>query len=118
MPVIVGGVEASLRRLAHYDYWSDSLRRSLLLDAKADILIYGMAELTIVELARRMDAGDDLKTITDLPGSVVKAGPDSLPVVDDCAAESRYFESGSPRLCREFPDSDGERRCRFRASPV
>ena len=79
MPLIVGGVEASLRRLAHYDYWSDSLRRSLLLDAKADILIYGMAELTIVELARRMDSGEDCKSIQDLPGSVVKAVPESLP---------------------------------------
>jgi len=79
MPLIVGGVEASLRRLAHYDYWSDTLRRSLLLDAKADILVYGMAELTIIEIARRMDAGTDIKEITDLPGTVVRTDPDSLP---------------------------------------
>lgn len=79
MPLIIGGVEASLRRLAHYDYWSDSLRRSILLDSKADILVYGMAEKSLVELARRMDGGEDIKLIRDLPGTVVKSDPGSLP---------------------------------------
>ena len=57
MPVIAGGVEASLRRLAHYDYWSDKVRRSILLDCKADLLVYGMGERAIVEIARRLAAG-------------------------------------------------------------
>ncbi len=56
-PIVLGGIEASLRRMSHYDYWTDSIRRSVLCDAKADILVYGMGERTVVELARRMTAG-------------------------------------------------------------
>ena len=63
VPIVAGGVEASLRRLAHYDYWSDTVRRSILLDAKADLVAYGMGEAAIVEIARRLDAS---QTITDL----------------------------------------------------
>jgi uncharacterized radical SAM protein YgiQ len=58
-PIVLGGVEASLRRIAHYDYWSESVRRSILFDAKADLLVYGMAERTIVALAERLGAGQD-----------------------------------------------------------
>ena len=72
VPVILGGLEASLRRLSHYDYWSDKLRRSVLVDSKADLLVYGMGEKTILEVARRMDAGEDLAAITDVRGTVVK----------------------------------------------
>ena len=57
VPVIAGGVEASLRRLAHYDYWSDKVRRSIILDCKADLLVYGMGERAIVEIAQRLQAG-------------------------------------------------------------
>src|SRR5471030_220086 len=57
VPIIAGGVEASLRRLAHYDYWSDTVRKSILLDAKADLVVYGMGEHAIVEIARRLAAG-------------------------------------------------------------
>ncbi len=56
-PLVLGGVEASLRRVAHYDYWSDSIRRSILFDARADILAYGMAEKAIVELAQKLTSG-------------------------------------------------------------
>jgi len=62
-PLVLGGVEASLRRIAHYDYWSDTVRRSILFDARADILTYGMAETAIVEIARRLAAGADIKNI-------------------------------------------------------
>ena len=55
--MIAGGVEASLRRLAHYDYWSDKVRRSIILDAKADLLVYGMGERPLVEIVRRLAAG-------------------------------------------------------------
>jgi uncharacterized radical SAM protein YgiQ len=79
MPIMIGGIEASLRRLAHYDYWSNSLRRSLLLDSKADLLVYGMAEKSIVEIARRMDGGEHIREIKDVPGTVVRVEPDSLP---------------------------------------
>src|SRR5216110_3071013 len=68
VPVIVGGVEASLRRLAHYDYWSDTVRRSILLDCKADLLAYGMGEETIVEIARRLAAGQTVRDLRDMRG--------------------------------------------------
>src|SRR6056297_4183640 len=60
IPLIIGGVEASLRRLTHYDYWSDKLRRSIVLDSKADLLIYGMAERAVRTVAGRIDAGEDI----------------------------------------------------------
>ena len=68
VPVIAGGVEASLRRLAHYDYWSDTVRRSILLDCKADLLVYGMGEQAIVEIAQRLAAGKTVKDLRDLRG--------------------------------------------------
>ena len=68
VPVIAGGVEASLRRLAHYDYWSDTVKKSILLDAKADLLVYGMGEQAIVEIARRFAAGKTVKDMRDLRG--------------------------------------------------
>lgn len=74
VPVIAGGVEASLRRLAHYDYWSDSVRRSILLDAKADLVAYGMGEKTIVEIARRLEAGQTVKDLRDLRGVTYALG--------------------------------------------
>jgi len=73
-PIIVGGIEASLRRLAHYDYWSDSMKRSLLLDAQADILLYGMGEKSIVEVAEALNSGLDVKDVTFVRGSVYKTG--------------------------------------------
>jgi uncharacterized radical SAM protein YgiQ len=68
VPVIAGGVEASLRRLAHYDYWSDTVRRSILLDCKADLLVYGMGERNIVEISDRVAAGKTVKDCRDLRG--------------------------------------------------
>ena len=72
VPVIIGGVEASLRRLAHYDYWSDKLKRSILLDSGADIISYGMGELSIVQIAEALDSGLDIADITFVPGTVYK----------------------------------------------
>ena len=71
-PIIVGGIEASLRRLAHYDYWSDEMKRSLLLDSQADLLLYGMGERSIVEVAEALDSGLDVADITYIRGSVYK----------------------------------------------
>jgi uncharacterized radical SAM protein YgiQ len=68
VPIIAGGVEASLRRLAHYDYWSDTVRRSILLDAKADLVVYGMGESAIVEVARRIERGDSVEELRDMRG--------------------------------------------------
>ncbi len=69
IPIIIGGIEASLRRIAHYDYWSDKVRRSILLDAKADLLVYGNAERQVVEIAHRLAAKEPIANITDIRGT-------------------------------------------------
>jgi len=74
VPVIAGGVEASLRRLAHYDYWSETVKRSIVLDSKADLLVYGMGEKNIVEIAKRMAAGQTVKDLRDLRGVAYAMG--------------------------------------------
>ncbi len=71
-PIIIGGIEASLRRLAHYDYWTDSFKRSVLLDSQADLISYGMGEKSIVEIADALNNGIDVKDITFIPGTVYK----------------------------------------------
>lgn len=73
IPIIIGGIEASLRRLAHYDYWSDSVKRSILLDSQADLLSYGMGEHSIVEIADALNSGIDISDITFIDGTVYKA---------------------------------------------
>lgn len=72
IPVVIGGIEASLRRLAHYDYWDDKVRRSILLDSKADLLIYGMGERAILEIAEAMNDGFSARDITWVNGTVVR----------------------------------------------
>jgi uncharacterized radical SAM protein YgiQ len=69
VPIVIGGIEASLRRIAHFDYWSEKVRRSILLDAKADLLLFGNAERQIVEVAHRLAAGEKMVSITDLRGT-------------------------------------------------
>lgn len=71
VPVVIGGIEASLRRIAHYDYWSETIRRSILLDAKADILIYGNAERPLIEVAHRIANGETMDTMQDIRGTAV-----------------------------------------------
>jgi uncharacterized radical SAM protein YgiQ len=71
-PIVAGGIEASMRRMAHYDYWQNKLRPSLLMDCRADIISYGMGEKVTVELARRLEAGEKISEITDLPQTVVR----------------------------------------------
>lgn len=73
VPVMIGGIEASLRRLAHYDYWSDKIKRSILLDSGADLLMYGMGEHSMVEIADALDSGIDIKDITFVRGTVYRA---------------------------------------------
>jgi len=74
VPVIAGGVEASLRRLAHYDYWSDKVRRAIIFDAKADLVVYGMGERTLLQIVRRLDAGESVSQLRDLRGVVYRLG--------------------------------------------
>jgi len=69
LPIVLGGIEASLRRIAHYDYWSDQVRRSVLLDAKADLLVFGMGERPAWEIARRLAAGETVDQLTDIRGT-------------------------------------------------
>ena len=71
-PIILGGIEASLRRLAHYDYWSNKVKRSILLDSQADLISYGMGEHSIVEIADALDAGIDVRDITYIAGTVFR----------------------------------------------
>lgn len=82
VPIVIGGIEASLRRFSHYDYWQDRLRPSILLDTKADLLSYGMGERVIVELARRLQQGEKISDITDLPQTVVRVAG-AAPAADD-----------------------------------
>ena len=83
VPVIAGGVEASLRRLAHYDYWSDRVRRSIILDAKADLLVFGMGERAILEVARRLQAGETVSDLRDLRGAVYRLGASETPPAEE-----------------------------------
>src|SRR5258708_2394163 len=81
VPVIAGGVEASLRRLAHYDYWSNSVRRSILLDSKADLVVFGMGEKPIVDIARKLKAGGRLEDLRGMRGVAYALGAkESAPV--------------------------------------
>ncbi len=82
VPVIAGGVEASLRRLAHYDYWSDKVRKSILLDSKADLVVFGMGENAIVEMAQRLQAGESVKDLRDMRGAAYALGASQTPPTD------------------------------------
>ena len=91
--VVLGGIEASLRRIAHFDYWSETMRRSVLVDAKADMLLFGNAERAVVELTHRLAGGESIQTIRDLRGTAFLTSPDWLPseawsVVDTLTQES------------------------------
>lgn len=79
VPIVLGGIEASMRRLTHYDYWQDSLRKCILCDSGADIIIYGMGEKPIVELCRQMDDGASIEQIKDIPQTVYMARKEDIP---------------------------------------
>ena len=83
VPILIGGIEASLRRLGHYDYWSNTMKRSILLDSQADLLMYGMGEKSIVEIAEALNAGMDVQDITYIDGTVFKTKEldESLPTI-------------------------------------
>lgn len=99
VPVILGGIEASLRRLVHYDFWQEKLRGSILLDAKADLLVYGMGEHQVVEIANRLRDGKNISECRDIPGVCYLLGakeqPPSdaivLPSFEDCLADPKQF---------------------------
>lgn len=109
VPVVIGGIEASLRRFAHYDYWEDKVRRSLLLDAKADLLVHGMGERPILELARRVRTGEPFQAIADIRGTAVvlgrgaapPAGVVELPPFEEVAADRHRYAEAFRLLSRE-----------------
>ena len=101
VPILIGGIEASLRRLAHYDYWSDRLKRSILLDSQADLLMYGMGERSIVEIADALDSGLSVRDLTFIRGTVYKAR--SLADVYDYTLLPSYGEMTADR--RKYAES-------------
>jgi uncharacterized radical SAM protein YgiQ len=124
LPVVLGGIEASLRRLAHYDYWDDAVRRSVLLDAKADLLVYGMGEAAITEIASRLAAGEPLEALGGIRGTAVvrrpqDAPPDALrlPSFEQARDDPQAFLEAfrliyanmSPRGARALAQPHGER---------
>ena len=102
-PVVLGGIEASLRRIAHYDYWADEVRRSILLDAKADLLVFGMGERAAWEIAQRLDAGEPVSALTDVRGTahVKKNRREWEPLL---AEASRYVTDGKLLVLPSYED--------------
>ncbi|WP_440877903.1 YgiQ family radical SAM protein [Vibrio natriegens] len=99
VPIVLGGIEASLRRVAHYDYWSDKVRRSILFDAKADILLFGNAERALVEVAHRIANGENISDMTNIRGTAVNlpAAPDSYTIIDSSRIEKPRKEAFVPK---------------------
>ena len=104
VPIIAGGVEASLRRLAHYDFWSDKVRRSILLDAKADLVVFGMGERPLVEIVKRLAAGQSVRELRDVRGVAYRLG------ASEAKGEGR--EGGGGRM------KANESRCEGRNAPL
>jgi uncharacterized radical SAM protein YgiQ len=97
VPVIAGGVEASLRRLAHYDYWSDKVHRSILMDCKADLLVFGMGERGILEIARQLHAGRGVRDLRDLRGVAYRLGAKESPPSDSSLELPSYEQVASDK---------------------
>nr|MBL8411219.1 YgiQ family radical SAM protein [Dechloromonas sp.] len=101
--VVIGSIEASLRRIAHYDYWSDKVRRSVLPDSKADLLLFGNAERAIVELAHRLAKGEDIHAIRDLRGTAFMVQPGWMPGEDWEAVDSTQVDTPGPLVRHADP---------------
>lgn len=94
VPIIIGGLEASLRRFAHYDYWDDKVRRSIIFDSQADLISYGMGEKQTVQIARRLANGESIKTLTDIPGTCYVCDVTDTPLTGvDCPSFESVSES-------------------------
>ena len=116
VPIIIGGIEASLRRLAHYDYWSDSLKRSILLDSQADLLSYGMGERSILEIAEALDSGLPIDQITYINGTVYRTkNVDQvydglrLPIFSDLQTNKRAYAQSFALQYRNADPFSGKR---------
>ncbi len=110
VPVVLGGIEASLRRFTHYDFWQEKIRRSILLDAKADLLCHGMAELTLIEIAKRLSEGKTIEDCRDIAGvawalgmkdPLPEGGVEEVPSFEDCVANPLAFNQLTVTMYRE-----------------
>jgi uncharacterized radical SAM protein YgiQ len=101
IPIILGGLEASLKRLVHFDYIENQLKRSVLIDAKADMLVCGMGELAILEIARRLDAGETIRQLTNIPGTAYPVFKDVKPPADVVELPSLAQQKENPALVME-----------------
>ena len=107
VPIVAGGVEASLRRLAHYDFWSDKVRRSILLDAKPDLLVYGMGERPLIEIVRRLANGEAVRQLRDIRGTAFRLGAsEALEGWGKADGGWRNPEGSSEKVDRQGPDED------------
>ncbi len=97
VPIIIGGIEASLRRLSHYDYWDNKVRRSILLDSSADIILYGMAEKQILEVADRLAKGHQIDKITDIKGTVFKTKDLDIVQKEECIMLPDYEQTSKSK---------------------
>jgi uncharacterized radical SAM protein YgiQ len=121
VPVIAGGVEASLRRLAHYDYWSDTVKRSILLDSKADLIVFGMGEQPIVEIARRLSAGETVRDLRDMRGVAYALGAKEpapadalvLPSFEEVKSDKRKFALATRTIHQETNPLNARRLVQF-----
>lgn len=122
LPTVIGGIEASLRRLAHYDYWSDSVRRSVLVDSKADLLLFGMAETALLDLARRLAAGHPIDSVRDLPGTAYVTSDEPgdtvlLPAFEEVSSDTQAYNEAfklaaqqtNPHSARPLAQQHGNR---------
>ena len=113
VPIVIGGIEASLRRIAHFDYWSEKVRRSILLDAKADLLVFGNGERQICEIARRLRAGEPIESLRDIRGTAFAHG---RPQGDWIEIDSTHLDAPGPLNAadRSVRGDDHSRRARAR----
>ncbi|MGI5920432.1 MAG: YgiQ family radical SAM protein [Syntrophomonadaceae bacterium] len=107
VPIVIGGIEASLRRLAHYDYWSNKVRRSILMDSRADLLVYGMGEYSLLEIAARLQNGEDIGFIRNLRGTCYVAPKPNqhalkLPSYEEIAADRQAFAQATRIIYEEL----------------
>ncbi len=123
VPIIAGGVEASLRRLAHYDYWSDTVRRAIMLDAKADLVVFGMGEHQIVTIANRLAAGETVKDLRDMRGVAYALGASEsqtppgdaivLPSYEEVKADKHKFARATKIIHQETNPLNAKRLVQF-----
>src|SRR5438067_522912 len=117
VPIIAGGVEASLRRLAHYDYWSDTVRRSILLDSKTDLLAYGMGEHSIVEIAKRLAAGEAVRDLRNMRGVAYVMGASETPARETWNGDVEVIPSFEAVKADKMTFAEATRLCHVNTNP-